>query len=95
MPVKEASATDTPTAATSRRRAGSCSTSRMRWPFGTDEKGGAIYPLESREHRFGDFGVNVHVLWPGEPKETYELDEAYADWPGEYEPVRLPPPLDG
>jgi uncharacterized cupin superfamily protein len=142
-----------------------------------EEKGGALYPLESREHRFPHFGVNVHVLWPGEPnalyhsesgqegflvlsgectlvveeeerplrrwdffhcppgtrhifvgagdgpcailmiglrpeeetlhypvsevaarhgasaaKETYDPDEAYADWPGEFEPVRLPWP---
>jgi uncharacterized cupin superfamily protein len=27
-------------------------------------------------------------------KETSEPEEAYADWPGEYEPVRLPWPLD-
>lgn len=144
-----------------------------------DEKGGAVYPLESREHPFADVGVNVHVLWPGEPSclyhsegaqegflvlagecllvveeeeralrqwdyfhcpagtrhvfvgagegpcailmigarpdvetlrypvsgvaarygasvaaETDEPGEAYADWPGEYEPVRLPWPLD-
>ena len=26
-------------------------------------------------------------------KETDEPDEAYADWPGEYRPVRLPWPL--
>jgi hypothetical protein len=26
--------------------------------------------------------------------ETDEPDEAYADWPGEYEPVRLPWPLE-
>ena len=26
--------------------------------------------------------------------ETYDPDEAYADWPGEYLPVRLPWPLD-
>ena len=26
--------------------------------------------------------------------ETYEPDEAYADWPGDYQPVRLPWPLD-
>ena len=30
-----------------------------------DEKGGAVYPLESREAPFGDFGVNVRVLEPG------------------------------
>ncbi len=27
-------------------------------------------------------------------KETHDGDEAYADWPGEYRPVRLPWPLD-
>jgi len=144
-----------------------------------DEKGGAVYPLESQESPFGDFGVNVRVVWPGQPnalyhaesgqegflvlagectliveeqerplrqwnyfhcppktrhvivgagdgpcailmiglrpevetlhypvsevaakygasaaKETYEPDEAYADWPGEYLPVRLPWPLE-
>jgi uncharacterized cupin superfamily protein len=144
-----------------------------------EEKGGAIYPLEPREAPFADFGVNVRVLWPGQPnalyhsegvqegflvlsgectliveeeertlgqwdyfhcpadtrhvivgagagpcaivmigsrpevetllypvsdvaakygasaaKETDSGDEAYADWPGEYVPVRLPWPLD-
>lgn len=143
-----------------------------------EEKGGAAYPLESREHPFSDVGVNVKVVWPGEPsalyhsegaqegflvlagectlvveeeerplqqwdyfhcpagtrhvlvgagdgacailmigsrpeverihypvseaaakygasvaKETDEPDEAYADWPGEYVPVRLPWPF--
>ena len=144
-----------------------------------EEKGGAIYPLEPREAPFGDFGINVRVLWPGQPnalyhsegvqegflvlsgectliveeeerplrqwdyfhcpadtrhvivgagdgpcaivmigsrpevetlfypvsdvaarfgasaaKETDSGDEAYADWPGEYVPVRLPWPFD-
>jgi uncharacterized cupin superfamily protein len=143
-----------------------------------EEKGGALYPLEPREARFRDFGINVRVLSPGEPnalyhgesgqegflvlsgectlvveeeertlrqwdyfhcpsetrhiivggdgpcvvlmigarpevetllypvsevaakygasvaKETHDGDEAYADWPGEYRPVRLPWPLD-
>jgi uncharacterized cupin superfamily protein len=142
-----------------------------------EEKGGAAYPLESREHPFSNVGVNVKVIWPGEPtalyhsegvqegffvlsgectliveeeerqlrqwdyfhcpagtrhvmvgagnelcvilmigsrpdgeirypvselaakysasvtKGTDEPDEAYADWPGEYVPVRLPWPL--
>jgi uncharacterized cupin superfamily protein len=142
-----------------------------------EEKGGAIYPLEPREAPFADFGVNVRVLWPGQPnalyhsegvqegflvlsgectlivedeerqlrqwdyfhcpadtrhiivgaggepcailmigsrpevetlhypvsevaakygasaaKDTKDPDEAYADWPGDYEPVRLPWP---
>ena len=144
-----------------------------------EEKGGAVFPLESKDARFRDFGINVHVLWPGEPNglyhaetgqegflvlsgectllveeeertlrqwdyfhapaetrhifvgagdgpcailligarpevetlhypvsavaakygasaanETYDPDEAYADWPGEYRPVRLRWPLD-
>jgi uncharacterized cupin superfamily protein len=144
-----------------------------------EEKGGAEYPLEPRAAPFGDFGVNVRVLWPGQsnglyhsegvqegflvlsgectliveeeerplrqwdyfhcPADTRHIfvgagdgpcaivmigsrpevetlfypvsevaakygasaatetdsgDEAYADWPGEYVPVRLPWPLD-
>ena len=135
-----------------------------------------MYPIEPRDAPFGDFGVNVRVLWPGDPnahyhsegvqegflvlsgectlvveeeertlrqwdyfhcpantshvfvgagdgpcvilmigsrpdiglrypvsdlaakygasvaKETDDGDEAYADWPGEYAPVRLPWP---
>jgi uncharacterized cupin superfamily protein len=143
-----------------------------------EEKGGAVYPLEGQASPFGDFGVNVRVLWPGVPnglyhsetgqegflvlsgectliveeqerplkqwdyfhcppgtrhifvgagdgpcailmiglrpdpeslhypvsevaakygasadKETDDPDEAYADWPGEYRPLRLPWPL--
>jgi uncharacterized cupin superfamily protein len=143
-----------------------------------DAKGGAVYPIEGREARFTDFGVNVRVLPPGQPNalyhaetgqegflvlsgrctliveeeernlrqwdyfhcpsethhifvgagdepcvilmigarpkvetlhypvseiaarydasvtsETDDGDEAYADWPGEYQPVRLPWPL--
>ena len=143
-----------------------------------EEKGGSTYPIEPREAPFGDFGVRVTVLPPGEPnalyhsegvqegffvlsgeckliveeeerplrqwdyfhcpadtrhvtvgagdgpcvilmigkrpdrelrypasevaakygasaaKETDQPDEAYADWPGDYLPVRLPWPLD-
>ena len=143
-----------------------------------EEKGGATYPLESRNAPFADVGVRVCVLWPGDPnavyhsesvqegflvlsgkctlvveeverplrqwdyfhcpadtrhvlvgagdgpcailmlgarhdlvsprypvsevaakygasaaRETDEPDEAYADWPGDYEPVRLPWPF--
>ncbi len=143
-----------------------------------EEKGGALYPLEPRESPFRDFGVNVRVLWPGDPNALYHSegvqegflvlsgecrliveeeerllrqwdyfhcpagtrqvlvgagegpcvivmigarpddpihypvsdvaarygasaanetavpDEAYADWPGDYTPIRLPWPLD-
>jgi uncharacterized cupin superfamily protein len=39
-----------------------------------DEKGGAVYPLESQEAPFGDFGVNVRVLWPGQPNALYHAE---------------------
>jgi uncharacterized cupin superfamily protein len=38
------------------------------------EKGGAVYPLESDAAPFGDFGVNVRVLWPGEPNGLYHSE---------------------
>jgi len=38
------------------------------------EKGGAFYPLEAQDVRFRDFGVNVHVLWPGEPNGLYHSE---------------------
>ena len=31
------------------------------------QQGGALYPLEPRERPFRDIGVNVRVLWPGDP----------------------------
>ena len=39
-----------------------------------DEKGGAVYPLESQDSPFGDFGVNVRVLWPGQPNALYHAE---------------------
>jgi len=39
-----------------------------------EEKGGAVYPLEPRGGGFTDFGVNVHVLWPGEPNGLYHSE---------------------
>jgi uncharacterized cupin superfamily protein len=38
------------------------------------EKGGALYPLEPREARFRDFGVNVRVLSPGQPNALYHAE---------------------
>jgi uncharacterized cupin superfamily protein len=38
------------------------------------EKGGAVYAIESREHLFHDFGVNVRVLWPGDPNALYHSE---------------------
>jgi uncharacterized cupin superfamily protein len=40
----------------------------------SEEKGGAVYPLESREQPFGDIGVHVRVLWPGDPNALYHAE---------------------
>jgi uncharacterized cupin superfamily protein len=39
-----------------------------------EAKGGAMYPLESRESPFGDVGVNVRIVWPGEPNALYHAE---------------------
>lgn len=41
-----------------------------------EEKGGALYPLESQEHPFEDLGVHVRVLWPGDPNALYHSEGA-------------------
>ena len=41
-----------------------------------EEKGGAAYPLEPREQPFGDVGVRVGVLWPGDPNALYHGEDA-------------------
>ena len=41
-----------------------------------DEKGGATFPLESRDHPFADVGVRVVVLPPGEPNALYHSEGA-------------------
>ncbi len=39
-----------------------------------EEKGGAEYPLEGRDVPVTDFGVNVKVLWPGDPNGLYHSE---------------------
>ena len=39
-----------------------------------EEKGGATYPLEAREHPFPDVGVRVCVLPPGQPNALYHTE---------------------
>jgi uncharacterized cupin superfamily protein len=39
-----------------------------------EEKGGVTYPLESRDHPFGDVGVRVCVLPPGHPNSLYHTE---------------------
>ena len=41
-----------------------------------EDKGGAMYPLEPREAPFRDFGVNVRVVWPGDPSALYHSEGA-------------------
>ena len=42
-----------------------------------EAKGGAMYPFEGeQEPRFRDVGVNVRVLWPGEPNALYHAEGA-------------------
>ena len=35
------------------------------------EGAGAYAPLETPENRFGEFGINVHIVGPGEPNALY------------------------
>jgi uncharacterized cupin superfamily protein len=37
-------------------------------------KGGAVYPLEPEGEPFTGLGVNVHVVWPGEPSALYHSE---------------------
>ncbi|HEX6701323.1 MAG TPA: cupin domain-containing protein [Gaiellaceae bacterium] len=179
MPVKEASAEETPHGREITSDGWFVLNLADALAVRNEEKGGAIYPLEGKDARFQHFGVNVQVLWPGDPNALYHSengqegflvlsgectlvveeeerplrqwdyfhcppdtrhvfvgagdgpcailmiglrpddetlhypvsevaakhgasaaeatdipDEAYADWPGEFEPVRLPWPLD-
>jgi uncharacterized cupin superfamily protein len=41
-----------------------------------EQKGGATYPLESREHPFASFGAHVTVLPPGQPNALYHAEGA-------------------
>ena len=41
-----------------------------------EKEGGSLYPIEPREARFRDFGVNVRVIPPGEPSALYHAENA-------------------
>lgn len=41
-----------------------------------EEKGGATYPIESREHPFPSLGVHLVILWPGDPNALYHSEGA-------------------
>jgi uncharacterized cupin superfamily protein len=44
------------------------------------EKAGAYFPLESQEHAFPDLGINVHLLWPGDPNGLYHEESVQEDF---------------
>jgi uncharacterized cupin superfamily protein len=39
-----------------------------------EEKGGASYPIEAREHQFEHFGVHLRILQPGDPNALYHSE---------------------
>ena len=76
MSVKEASSADTPFG---------CYITSEGWfvlnlsdalAVRNQDKGGALYPLESQEHPFAHLGVHLRVLWPGDPNALYHSEGA-------------------
>jgi uncharacterized cupin superfamily protein len=41
---------------------------------------GTFVPFESREERFTDYGINIHVLQPGEPNAKYHSESVQEDF---------------
>ena len=74
MPVKEASSEETPYGRYITSDGWFVHSLANALAVRNEEKGGALYPLEPREHPFSDFGVNVRVLWPGDPNALYHSE---------------------
>ena len=74
MPVKEATAEETPYGRYVRSAGWFVLNLEEALAVRNEEKGGAVYPLEPEAAPFGDFGVNVRVLWPGEPNGLYHSE---------------------
>ena len=49
-------------------------------PAFRDEGAGVFVPFESRDERFEDFGINIHVLGPGEPNAKYHRENVQEDF---------------
>ena len=51
-------------------------------------QGGTYVPFESRDARFPDYGINIHVIRPGEPNARYHAEDAQEDFLKKNELVR-------
>jgi mannose-6-phosphate isomerase-like protein (cupin superfamily) len=76
MPVKEASSEETPYGRYVTSEGWFVVNLTDALAVRNEEKGGALYPLEPREVPFGDVGVHVRVLWPGDPNALYHSEGA-------------------
>ena len=74
MPVKEASSAETPYGRYITSDGWFVLNLTDALAVRNEEKGGTTYPVEAREHPFGDFGVHVCVLPPGEPNALYHSE---------------------
>jgi uncharacterized cupin superfamily protein len=74
MPVKEASSAETPYGRYITSDGWFVLNLTDALAVRNEEKGGAAYPVEAREHPFGDFGVHVRVLPPGQPNALYHSE---------------------
>ena len=74
MPVEEASSEDTPYGRYITSAGWFVHNLATALAVRNEEKGGAVYPLEPREAPFSDLGVNVRVLWPGDPNGLYHTE---------------------
>jgi uncharacterized cupin superfamily protein len=75
MPVKEASSEETPYGRYVKSDGWFVHNLSTALAVRNEEKGGALYPIEPRESPFDDFGVNVRVLWPGDPNALYHSED--------------------
>jgi uncharacterized cupin superfamily protein len=76
MPVKEASSVETPYGRYITSDGWFVLNLADALAVRNEEKGGATYPLEPREIPFGEVGVHVRVLWPGDPNALYHSEGA-------------------
>jgi uncharacterized cupin superfamily protein len=46
----------------------------------TTESAGTYIPFEPERHKFQDFGINIHILKPGEPNAKYHSEGVQEDF---------------